>query len=171
MMSKPLIAVGMLCLCASGTSYAQQTVTYAYDALGRLIHTQVQSGVEQGVTQAYNYDAAGNRLLYLVSLSTQNTLSMSGASNQTTAGTPLTVSFSGSTVTGTVTFMENGVFLGSTTVANGQASILLEGYSKGTHTIAAIYSGDSIHAAQNVTFTIRVQDFGWLPPILDLLSN
>jgi len=171
MRSKGLIAVATGSLCASGMCYAQQTVTYGYDALGRLTHTQIQSGVGQGGAQVFSYDAAGNRLLYQVSTNTQNTLNMSGAANQTTAGTPLTVNFSGSSVGGTVTFTENGVFLGSTSVANGQASILLESYSKGTHTITASYSGDGIHAAQTVTFTVRVQDLGWLPPVLKLLLS
>jgi hypothetical protein len=44
-------------------------------------------------------------------------------------GTPLAVNFSGSSVSGTVTFTENGVFLGSTWVASGQASIIFEDFS------------------------------------------
>jgi hypothetical protein len=80
------------------------------------------------------------------------------------------VSFTGSSVGGTVTFTENGVFLGSTSVANGEASIILEGYPKGVHTITASYSGDATHVAQTATFTIRVQD-PRLPAVLDLLLS
>ena len=171
MRSKGLIATGVVCLCASGTGYAQQTVSYTYDALGRLTHTRVVSGAEQGVNQIYNYDAAGNRLLYATKIALPNTLSMSSSVGQTAAGTPLTVNFTGSFLSGVVTFTENGAYLGSTTVANGQASILLEGYSKGTHVITVTYSGDDINAAQTVTFTVSVQDLGWLPAILNLLLS
>jgi hypothetical protein len=171
MRSKGLIAIGVVCLCASGTGYAQQTVSYTYDALGRLTHTRVVSGTEQGVNQLYNYDAAGNRLLYAIKIATPNTLSMSSAVGQTAVGTPLDVNFTGSFLSGVVSFTENGVYLGSTTIVNGQASILLEGYSRGTHVITVTYSGDDVNAGQTVPFTISVQDLGWLPAILKLLLS
>jgi len=175
MRSNGLIAFGAGCICASGAAYAAQTVNFTYDALGRLIQSQIQSGAGSGVIQGFLYDAAGNRTQYQVSGATGQTsvtLSMSNTVvNQTLAGTPLTVNFSGSSVSGTVTFTENGVFLGSTWVDNGQASIIFEGFPKGVHTITVSYLGDGTHAAQALNFTIKVQDLSWLPAVLQLLQN
>jgi hypothetical protein len=175
MRSKRLISIGAGCICASGAAHAAQTVNFTYDALGRLVQSQIQSGPESGVTQVYQYDPAGNRIQYLVSgatSQTSTTLSMSNNFvNQTVAGTPLTVHFTGSSVYGTVTFTENGVFLGSTWVTDGQASIILEDFPRGVHTITAMYFGDGTHAAQTTSFTIRVQNLNWLPAVMELLSN
>jgi len=169
-LSVTLAAAALACTAAE----AAQTVIYAYDALGRLTQTQTQSGAEIGMKQVFAYDAAGNRTHYQVSGSTAGTpvtLSMSNlVINQTLGGTPLTVNFGGS-VDGTVTFTENGVFLGSTWVDGGQASIIFEDFPKGVHTITVAYSGDGTHAAKSMTFTIKVQDLSWLPAVLELLSN
>jgi hypothetical protein len=91
--------------------------------------------------------------------------------NITPSGAPLMVSISGAPTAGTVTFTENGVFLGSTWVMNGQAGIFLEDFPKGSHTISVSYSGDGSHAAQTATFTIKVQDLRWLPAVLELLLS
>jgi hypothetical protein len=81
------------------------------------------------------------------------------------------VHVSASSSSGTVTFSENGVFLGSAWVIDGQGSIFLEGFANGVHSITATYSGDGTHAAQTTTFTIKVQDLRWLPAVLDLLLS
>jgi hypothetical protein len=40
------------------------------------------------------------------------------------------------------------------------------------HTIMATYSGDSSNAPYSFTFTIKAQNLGWLPAVLEiLLSN
>ena len=71
----------------------------------------------------------------------------------------------------TVTFSENGAFLGSAPVYDGQASIVLEGFSLGAHTITVSYSGDSANAPYTYTFTIKVQDLSWLPGVLQILLS
>jgi hypothetical protein len=160
MRSDKFIVAVASCLCASGTAFADQTVKYTYDALGRLTQSQVLSGAESGVTEVFSYDPAGNRLSFQVSGSaslTPVTLNMiSPIVNITSAGVPLAVNLNASTASGTVTFTENGVFLGSMWVVDGQASIYLEGFAKGTHTITASYSGDGTHSAQTMTFTVKV---------------
>jgi len=175
MTSVKWIAIGVCCLWAAGAANSSQTVAYTYDALGRLKQAQVQSGPEAGTLQVFTLDPAGNRINYPVSGATTPasiTASMtSTVINQTVMGTPLTVNFSGTAVGGTVSFYENGVFLGSTWVANGQASIILEDFPRGTHTITVNYSGDGTHAAQTTTFTIRVASLSWLPAVLELLLN
>src|SRR5688572_28635552 len=99
------------CSCAAGAAYAAQTVTYAYDALGRLTDVQILAGPGTGVSQNYQYDAAGNRLLETASAPGQTAVSLSVPSTTalvTSAGITLTVNVSGAAPGGTVTFTENG---------------------------------------------------------------
>ena len=172
---KKLLAIAMG-IGFSFAIHASQTITYTYDALGRLTGTQVQGVGPQGnVATSYQYDHAGNRTNYTVSeavADTPVTLSMSNSVvNVTSAGAGIILNVSDSSATGTVTFTENGVFLGSTWVASGQANVILQGLPNGTHTITATYSGDGTHGAQTKTFTIKIQDIRWLPAVLDLLLS
>ena len=173
MKSKKLLAVGAGCLCASGAALASQTVGYTYDALGRLVESQTQSGPGNGTTQVFTYDAAGNRTLYQVSGVTGRTpvmLTMSNSVvNETSAGATITVNLGAPSAGGTLTLTENGVFLGSTWVSGGQASVVLQGLAKGVQAITATYSGDGTYGSQTTSFTINVQDLSWLPAVLNLL--
>jgi hypothetical protein len=60
--------------------------------------------------------------------------------------------------TGTVTFMEGTKVLGTATLdSNGQAGLFLENFPRGTHTVTAVYSGDTdfdTSISKKVTFTI-----------------
>lgn len=168
MKPKNWMAVGAGSLCVSGVVYASQTVTYTYDALGRLVTSQTQGGSGSGTTQSFQYDPAGNRKQYQSLLQVALTMN-SPVVNLTSSGATLTVNINNPSAGGTVTFTENGTFLGSASVANGQASVILEGLSKGTHTITASYSGDSADTSQVTTFTVKVQDLSWLPAVLQLL--
>lgn len=159
---------------AVSSAQAAQTVSYVYDALGRLTQVQILTGPGSGVTQSYTYDPAGNRLQDSVTAPGQSAVTLSITTPQvniTSAGGTLTVSVAGSSPGGTVTFTENGEFLGIANVVNGQASITVEGLPRGLHSISATYSGDGTHAPQVTTFNIKVQDLRWLPAVLDLLMN
>lgn len=98
MRSKQLLAIGAGCICASGAAYATQTVTYAYDALGRLTHSQITTGPGSGTAQVFQYDNAGNRQEYTVSgVTGQTPVTLSMASsivNVTTTGATLAVNVS-----------------------------------------------------------------------------
>lgn len=172
---RKFVAITAACFCTVEVGRAAETISYSYDALGRLVQVQISGGPANGVLQSYQYDLAGNRTQYQISDSqgqTPVTLSVSNTvANATSTGVALTVNVSGSSPGGIVTFTENGVFLGSAWVIDGQASILLEGFPNGTHTITASYSGDDTHAPQTATFTIKVQDLSWLPAVLDLLLS
>lgn len=172
MKAKKLLVLGVGCVCAGHIVHANQTVTYSYDALGRLIKTQSQGGTGSGTTQNFQYDPAGNRKQYQSLL--QVSLSMnSPVVNLTASGAKLTVNLSNSSATGTVTFTDDatGAILGGipVSVSNGQATVTVQGLSKGTHTITASYSGDGADTSQVTTFTINVQYLGWLPAVLQLL--
>jgi YD repeat-containing protein len=139
-----------------------------YDARGELLAEYTPNGGGKLVEHIY---LGGKRVAQRVSVQgtattvipTQSTLSVSPG------GVSLTVDVSGATSGGTVTFMENGVFLGVTTVQAGQATVILEGLSLGPHTITASYSGSAVYAPSIATFTVQVRDLSWLPAVLDLL--
>jgi hypothetical protein len=61
------ISVG---LGAGASSMAAETVTYTYDALGRLVTSTVSSGPNSGLNTALTYDGAGNRTALTVTGST-----------------------------------------------------------------------------------------------------
>jgi hypothetical protein len=57
-------AIGILLL--EGPGQASETVTYAYDALGRLVAVATTGTVNNGLSVSTAYDPAGNRLSYSV---------------------------------------------------------------------------------------------------------
>jgi YD repeat-containing protein len=168
-------------LCAAGLCVAvsaqAETITYGYDVLGRLKSATVSGGPANGVQRSYDYDASDNRTQYVVSGSSSSgsiTITPTGSTaNTTSVGVALTVNVAGTSApSGMVTFTENGTFLGSAFVYAGQATVILEGFPLGTHTITASYSGDGANAPYTYTFTIKVQNLSWLPAVMEiLLSN
>jgi hypothetical protein len=167
------MAAVVVALGTANAAHADQTVKYVYDALGRLTDVQILGGPGNGVLEKYTYDAAGNRLQYSVTAPGQSAVTITVTTpsvNITSAGGVLTVDVSGA-IGGTVTFTENGVFLGIAPVVNGQASITVEDLARGMHSIRATYSGDGAHAPQITTVTVTVRDLRWLPAVLDLLLN
>lgn len=168
------VALVIGCSCAVFVAQAGQTVKYTYDALGRLTDTQITSGPGVGVVQNYQYDAAGNRLGETAAAPGQTAVVLSvprPTAIVTSTGITLTVNVSGSSPGGTVTFTENGVFLGTGTVSGGQASIQLEGLPQGAHSIRATYSGDGAYAPKVSTFNINVRDLRWLPAVLEIILS
>jgi len=153
---------------------ATQQVTYTYDALGRLTTVSILQGPGSGVIQSYQYDAAGNRLQYQVTAPGQRPAALTtpdSVVNATAEGTALTVSVDDPLASGTVTFTENGVFLGSAPIIEGQASLTVENFPTGQHSIQASYSGDTTRAPQQTSFEVRVQNLSWLPKVLEILLS
>lgn len=64
MRTRRLIA-GIL-LAGAGAVSAAETVTYTYDARGRLVEVVHGGGASSGADVAYTYDAAGNRTRVVV---------------------------------------------------------------------------------------------------------
>lgn len=156
------MAIAAICCVASGTSKAE-TVRYTYDVFGRLNDVQTQGGPANGVVRSYAYDAADNR----TRKGSVTFAPLRAVSNATSAGAEIGIKLTGA-ASGMVTFSENGVFLGSAYVSNGEASIFLQGFALGSHTITASYSEGGV-TLFTVTFTIKVQNLGWLPSVLELL--
>ena len=55
--------ISLFALCAMGPlqAWAAETITYTYDAKGRLVLVQHSGTVNNNVTANYTYDAADNR--------------------------------------------------------------------------------------------------------------
>jgi hypothetical protein len=66
--------------------------------------------------------------------------------------------------TGTITFMDGAVVIGTAAVTSGQASITDSTLSTGTHTITGVYSGDSAYNA--ATSAPLTQNVGKTTPVL-----
>lgn len=70
-----LLVVPAMLLAAASPTNAAETVTYTYDALGRLTSVAHSGGDNAGMTQSFSYDAAGNRTQYQVTGSKNRGLS------------------------------------------------------------------------------------------------
>jgi YD repeat-containing protein len=137
-------------LCVGARAHAAETITFTYDPLGRLTHVQTTGGPSNGVTREYRYDATDNRTQFLLTgapgFGSVTITPLGSVANVTSVGVTIAVNIIGSPPSGTVTFTENGVFLGTAFVNGGQASINLEGFPAGLHAITATYSGDGANA-------------------------
>ena len=60
------LALGGALLAGASAASAAETVTYSYDALGRLTQVQHTGGDNNGMVQSYGLDPAGNRTSYTV---------------------------------------------------------------------------------------------------------
>eukprot|EP01037_Dinobryon_pediforme_P015739 gene15739-15893_t len=86
------------------------------------------------------------------------TLSSSSGATATVGDTPLlTASGLASAATGTVTFYEDGVSIGSGTVSSGSASFTAASLTAGSHNFSAIYSGDNSYQTATATLTVMVK--------------
>lgn len=75
----------------TSAAHAAETVTYSYDALGRLTATYSSDTVNPGVTSSIGYDAAGNRSIYAMSVSGAPAFSVSEAAAAEGGGLVFTV--------------------------------------------------------------------------------
>lgn len=60
-MKKLLLLSAGLALCSAPAAYASDTITYTYDARGRLVQVEHSGGPNNGVKTEYEYDQANNR--------------------------------------------------------------------------------------------------------------
>ncbi len=60
-MRASMMALGALMLATSNAALAAETVTYTYDARGRLVQVARTGSVNNGVTTTYGHDKANNR--------------------------------------------------------------------------------------------------------------
>lgn len=65
-MKRPILAFTLIAV-VPGQEASAETINYSYDALGRLVFSNVSGGPTSGATTGIAYDAAGNRTSYSVS--------------------------------------------------------------------------------------------------------
>jgi hypothetical protein len=90
---------------------------------------------------------------------TGTTATLSSSANPSIVGQAVTfnVAVSPSAVTGTVTFLDGTLNLGSGTLVGGVASFTTSGLSAGSHSIVAIYTGDNNYGSSTATGTQTVR--------------
>jgi len=136
---------------------------------GSLLVEYTPSGANRLVEHIY---LGGKRIAQIDPAPTSVTPGGGGAPITATAGRAftLTVTVSGSSPTGTVSFYDGTTLLGSANVVNGAASLAATISRPGTHTITANYSGDIANAPSTTTLTVNVLiPPEQLVPILNLL--
>ena len=60
-MRKLILIFGATLMALSGAAHAGETITYTYDAKGRLVKVERSGTVNNGVTTTYSHDKANNR--------------------------------------------------------------------------------------------------------------
>lgn len=134
-----LTIAGIALLALASGSFASETITYAYDALGRLVQVARSGTVNDGVNASYSYDPADNR------------------TNVTVSGAPTPPSFSVNDVSVT----EGGALV-FTVTKTGAASISYSvdyATANGTATAGADYtakSGTLTFTSAQTTQTVSV---------------
>lgn len=135
--------------------HASETVTYTYDALGRLVATSHSGGVNNGLQTGVSYDPAGNRSNYTVSGSPPPAmLSISNASVTEGGSLVFTVTKTGTGAPSASWASANGsASAGSDyTAANGTVSFTAGETSK-TITIATTNDA-AVESAETLTLTL-----------------
>lgn len=56
-----LLLLGLLGIAGAAVAYASETITYKYDARGRLVRVERSGTVNNNVSANYSYDKADNR--------------------------------------------------------------------------------------------------------------
>lgn len=110
-----------------------------YGAHGNLL-VEYRPSPSQQLTE-YIY-LGGKRIAQVQSRPTTTSLTSSPAAPAVNQAITLAATVSGTSPTGTVTFFDGGVSLGSATIASGQASKSVQFTTPGTRSITAQYGGD-----------------------------
>ena len=115
------------------------------------------AGGTHSITAVYGGDtndtgSASTAITVTVNTATTTT-SVSANPSTITYGsaTLLTATLSSTTATGTVTFKDSGITIGSGTVASGVATYNATALAGGTHSITAVYSGDTNYSGSTST--------------------
>jgi hypothetical protein len=166
-------------------------ITYDYDALGMRL-SRTKGG--QTTYQAYagngdllmEFNATTNQRqehIYLqgqkVATSTQSAYFATSVGLTTSAAaiTPgqtvtLTATVSGGrTPDGVVNFYDNGVFIGSGSIANGRATLTTAALRFGYHNFSAGYAGDGANAVSSTTVATRVESGQVTATIINIINS
>ncbi|MES2391862.1 MAG: Ig-like domain repeat protein [Acidobacteriota bacterium] len=133
----------------SGPLNASGVATFTTTSLN--VGTQTIQAAYAGTV---NFGASTATVSVVVVQATSVTSLLSSANPQTVGQNltlTATVTSTDPGLTGTVNFMDGATSLGSATLTNGTASLNTSGLAFGSHTITAVYSGDTNHTTSTST--------------------
>jgi hypothetical protein len=108
-----------------------------------------------------NFTSASAALTQAVMATTVTTLSTSGRSIALGEAIQLTASIAPASATGTVQFLDGSSAIGTVTLSGGVATLSVPGLAVGSHTLAAVYSGDGNDVAStSATVIVTVSKIG-----------
>ena len=135
---------------------ASTLATSSLDASGNASYTtSVLAGGSHSITAVYGGDyshsgSTSSSLTQVVNVATPSVSTPSAAPNPSTHGQTvtfsLTVTGSGATPTGNVTWYDGSTALATTSLSGGAASLTTAALNAGSHSISAQYSGDGNYA-------------------------
>ncbi len=104
--------------------------------------------------------ALNGLLLFLGNTGTATTTTLTPSPNPSAFGQTVTLAaaVTPNTATGTLTFQDSGTILGSANLSNGAASIGISTLTTGSHSLAAVYSGDATNGKSSSSFITQVVD-------------
>ena len=133
----------------SGTLNAQGVASFTTTSLN-----VGQQTVQAAYVASINFGASAATVNVVVVQATSVTSLLSSANPQTIGQSltlTATVTSTDPGLTGTVNFLDGSTSLGSGTLSNGTASLTTSGLAFGSHTITAVYSGDTNHTESTST--------------------
>jgi hypothetical protein len=114
--------VGAMLLCNFAPSFAAESISYSYDALGRLVTSSRMGGINNGVVVGFSYDAAGNRIS--LQISGASTGARVAGATQAIVGQAVILSAQlPDDLTGSVAFYSGERFLGEAPIQDGVAAL------------------------------------------------
>jgi uncharacterized repeat protein (TIGR01451 family) len=140
----------------TGTLDGSGQATFTSSSLSVSTHsiTAVYSG-------SANYNSSTSEALIQTVNQATTTTTLASDNNPSTYGQPVTftatVTSSGGTPTGTVTFKDGTTTLGTSSLdGSGQATLTTSSLSAGTHSITAVYNGDSNFSGSTSSTTTQI---------------
>ena len=117
-----------------------------------------------------NYTTLSGMVSITVGMATP-TISISTGTNPSTYGDTVsfTVTVTPATATGSVTFQEGSTDLGSGTLSGGTATFTTSALSAGSHSITALYSGDTNY--RSVTSSVITQTVARIDPGVTIMTS
>ncbi len=128
-----------------GTTHSEYTFTGNFSNSG---------GPDLLVTSGFNTAEFVNRGVTAMAFTTSSSPAAQGTAVTLTA--TLSQQVAGPQATGSVSFLLNGVLLGSSPVSNGAAVLVATALPVGSDSVTATYSGDPLHNGVSATATVTV---------------
>lgn len=120
-----------------------------------------------------NYKASSSTTLSQTINQLTSTVTLASGANPTTVGQPttLTASVSPSTATGTITFKDGTKSIATVGIVSGKASTSASFSTKGSHSLTAVYSGDTTYKTSTSATLTETVNIGTTSTVLVSATN